>query len=129
MITLSTMTGAELSDYLGVVATMQRGSGAYAQITGVKMTVDCQAKSVAISEVNGKDYSATDSYTFTVPSFNAAGGDGYPKLDPVQTGYVDAEVFYSFLKEKQSIKAVDYEPVGDIVYENSNSPLGCEVPQ
>ncbi|WP_368881877.1 bifunctional UDP-sugar hydrolase/5'-nucleotidase UshA [Shewanella algae] len=129
MITLSTMTGAELSDYLGVVATMQRGSGAYAQITGVKMTVDCQAKSVAISEINGKDYSATDSYTFTVPSFNAAGGDGYPKLDPVQTGYVDAEVFYSFLKEKQSIKAVDYEPVGDIVYENSNSPLGCEVPQ
>lgn len=70
----------------------------------MKMTVDCQAKSVAISEVNGKDYSATDSYTFTVPSFNAAGGDGYPKLDPVQTGYVDAEVFYSFLKEKQSIK-------------------------
>ncbi|GGE67773.1 bifunctional UDP-sugar hydrolase/5'-nucleotidase UshA [Shewanella carassii] len=129
MITLSTMTGAELSDYLGVVATMQRGSGAYAQITGVKMTVDCQAKSVAISEVNGKDYSATDSYTFTVPGFNAAGGDGYPKLDPVQTGYVDAEVFYSFLKEKKSITAADYAPVGDIVYENSNSPLGCEVPQ
>ncbi|MGI2856264.1 bifunctional UDP-sugar hydrolase/5'-nucleotidase UshA [Shewanella algae] len=129
MITLSTMTGAELSDYLGVVATMQRGSGAYAQITGVKMTVDCQAKSVAISEVNGKDYSATDSYTFTVPGFNAAGGDGYPKLDPVQTGYVDAEVFYSFLKEKKSITAADYAPVGDIVYENSNSPLGCELSQ
>ena len=127
MVTLSTMTGADLTTYLGAVASLQRGSGAYAQITGVKMTVDCMAKSVAISEVNGKDYSATDTYTFTVPSFNAAGGDGYPVLAPVQTGYVDAEVLYTFFKDKGAIVADDYNPVGDIVYENSNSPLGCEI--
>ncbi|QSX38658.1 bifunctional UDP-sugar hydrolase/5'-nucleotidase UshA [Shewanella sedimentimangrovi] len=126
-VTLSTMTGAEVADYLAVVASMQRGSGAYAQITGVKMTVDCTAKSVAISEINGKDFSDTDSYTFTVPSFNAAGGDGYPALTPIQTGYVDADVLYNFFKAKEAIVAADYEPMGDIVYTNSNSPLGCEV--
>ena len=127
MVTLSTMTGSELTEYLSVVASFQRGAGAYAQITGVKMSVDCTAKKVDISEVNGKDFSATDTYTFTVPSFNAAGGDDYPKLSPVQTGYVDAEVLYSFFKDKGTIVAADYNPVGDIVYENSNSPLGCEI--
>ncbi|WP_372872087.1 bifunctional UDP-sugar hydrolase/5'-nucleotidase UshA [Shewanella sp.] len=127
MVTLSTMTGTELAEYLAAVATMQRGSGAYAQITGVKMTVDCTAKTVDISDVNGKGFAADASYTFTVPSFNAAGGDGYPKLAPVQTGYVDADVLYEFFKTKGSIKATDYNPVGDIVYTNSNSPLGCEV--
>ena len=127
MVTLSTMTGAEVTEYLGTVASFQRGAGAYAQITGVKMTVDCTAKTVAISEINGKDYSATESYSFTVPSFNAAGGDGYPLLDPIQTGYVDAEVLYTFFKDKGTIVAADYAPMGDIVYENSDSPLGCTV--
>ncbi|WP_338588945.1 bifunctional UDP-sugar hydrolase/5'-nucleotidase UshA [Shewanella khirikhana] len=127
MVTLSTMTGTELAEYLSAVATMQRGSGAYAQITGVKMTVDCTAKTVDISDVNGKGFAADASYTFTVPSFNAAGGDGYPVLAPVQTGYVDADVLYDFFKTKGTIKAADYNPVGDIVYTNSDSPLGCEV--
>ncbi|GGP39068.1 bifunctional UDP-sugar hydrolase/5'-nucleotidase UshA [Shewanella saliphila] len=126
-VTLMTMTGAEVTEYLNTVASFQRGAGAYAQITGVKMTVDCTAETVAISEINGKDYSATDSYSFTVPSFNAAGGDGYPVLDPIQTGYVDAEVLYTFFQEKESIVAADYAPVGDIVYENSDSPLGCTI--
>ncbi|ABO24001.1 bifunctional UDP-sugar hydrolase/5'-nucleotidase UshA [Shewanella loihica] len=127
MVTLSTMTGEELSAYLGEVASLQIGAGAYAQITGVKMTVDCAAKTVAISEVNGKEYSATGSYTMTVPSYNAAGGDGYPKLNPVQTGYVDAEVLYTFFKDAGTIVAADYNPVGDIVYENSESVEGCQI--
>ncbi|MBT1445856.1 bifunctional UDP-sugar hydrolase/5'-nucleotidase UshA [Shewanella sp. JM162201] len=127
MVTLSTMTGAELTEYLGAVASLQVGSGAYAQITGVKMTVDCTAKTVAISDVNGKGYDAGASYTFTVPSFNAAGGDGYPKLNPVQTGYVDADVLYDFFKQKGSIKAADYNPMGEIVYTNSDSTKGCKV--
>ncbi|NMH63673.1 bifunctional UDP-sugar hydrolase/5'-nucleotidase UshA [Shewanella salipaludis] len=127
MVTLSTMTGSDVANYLGAVASMQIDSGAYAQVTGVKMSVDCAAKTVAISEINGKDFSATDSYSFTVPSFNAAGGDGYPVLTPVQTGYVDADVLYDFFKEKGSIVANDYNPVGDIVYENSESVAGCKI--
>lgn len=63
-----------------------------------------------------------------MPSFNAAGGDGYPKLaSPIQTGYVDADLLYTFLKDKQTIVAADYNPVGDIVYENSSSVEGCKL--
>ncbi|WP_028774410.1 bifunctional UDP-sugar hydrolase/5'-nucleotidase UshA [Shewanella waksmanii] len=127
MVTLSTMTGAQVSEYLGNVASLQIGAGAYAQITGVKMTVDCEAQSVAISDINGKGYSDTETYTFTVPSYNAAGGDGYPVLTPVQTGYVDADVLYGYFKDAGSIVAADYNPVGDIVYENSESVEGCKI--
>ena len=127
MVTLNTLTGAQVSEYLATVATFQRGSGAYAQITGVKMTVDCAASRVDISEINGETYAADGSYTFTVPSYNAAGGDGYPKLESVQTGYVDAEVLYTYFKEKAVIVAADFAPVGDIVYINSNSVLGCQL--
>ncbi|MGL5665367.1 MAG: bifunctional UDP-sugar hydrolase/5'-nucleotidase UshA [Shewanella sp.] len=128
MVTLNEMTGTEVAAYLGAVGSIQIGSGGYAQITGVKMTIDCAAKTANVSEINGKEFSATASYKFTVPSFNAAGGDGYPKLaSPIQTGYVDADLLYSFLKEKQAIVAADYNPVGDIVYENSNSVEGCQL--
>ena len=127
IVTESTMTGAEVAEYLGVVASKQRGAGAYAQIVGVKMTVDCTAESVDISEINGKAFSATDTYKFTVPSFNAAGGDGYPKLDPIVTGYVDAEVLYSYLKDLDTINVADFAPKGDIQYINSDSLLGCTV--
>lgn len=128
MVTLNEMTGTEVAAYLGAVGSLQIGSGGYAQITGVKMTIDCVAKTANISEINGKDFSPTGNYKFTVPSFNAAGGDGYPKLaSPIQTGYVDADLLYSFLKEKQAIVAADYNPVGDIVYENSASVEGCKL--
>ncbi|MGE6453061.1 bifunctional UDP-sugar hydrolase/5'-nucleotidase UshA [Shewanella baltica] len=128
MVTLNEMTGTEVAAYLGAVASLQIGSGGYAQITGVKMTIDCTAKTANISVINGENFSPTGTYKFTVPSFNAAGGDGYPKLEsPIQTGFVDADLLYSFLKEKQAIKAADYSPIGDIVYENSNSVEGCQL--
>ncbi|PIW59146.1 bifunctional UDP-sugar hydrolase/5'-nucleotidase UshA [Shewanella sp. CG12_big_fil_rev_8_21_14_0_65_47_15] len=128
MVTLNEMTGTEVAAYLGAVGSIQIGSGGYAQITGVKMTIDCVAKTANISEINGQDFSPAGNYKFTVPSFNAAGGDGYPKLaSPIQTGYVDADLLYSFLKEKQAIVAADYNPVGDIVYENSSSVEGCQL--
>lgn len=128
MVTLNEMTGTEVAAYLGAVGSIQIGSGGYAQITGVKMTIDCVAKTANISVINGENFSPTGTYKFTVPSFNAAGGDGYPKLEsPIQTGFVDADLLYSFLKEKQAIKAADYSPIGDIVYENSNSVEGCQL--
>ena len=128
MVTLNEMTGTEVAAYLGAVGSIQIGSGGYAQITGVKMTIDCVAKTANISEINGKDFSPTGAYKFTVPSFNAAGGDGYPKLaSPIQTGFVDADLLYSFLKEKQAIVAADYSPIGDIVYENSKNVEGCQL--
>ncbi|PKG59052.1 bifunctional UDP-sugar hydrolase/5'-nucleotidase UshA, partial [Shewanella sp. GutDb-MelDb] len=112
-ITKSTLTGAEITEYLNVVATVdvgETGSGAYPQLAGIKMDVDCEAKTVSINDINGKGYAADAMYSFTVPSFNAAGGDGYPKLTPVMTGYVDAEVMYTFIKDTGDIKAADFAP-------------------
>ena len=127
MITLSEMKGVDITRYLNKVASFQRDSGAYAQIVGIKMTVDCKAKKVNISEINGKKYNPQDTYTFTVPGFNAAGGVGYPIIKPFQTGYVDAEVLYSYFKSKQQIVGADYLIMDDIRYQNSKSPLGCTI--
>ena len=80
-VTKNTLTGAEIAEYLGTVAAFQLGSGAYPQLKGIAMEVDCTANTVDISDINGKGFSLTESYTFTVPSYNAAGGDGYPALD------------------------------------------------
>jgi len=126
-ITKSVMTGAQITQYLNTVATFQAGSGAYAQFIGVSMTVDCSAGSVSISDINGKGYSDTESYSFTVPSYNAAGGDGYPALDPIMTGYVDAEVLYSFLKEKKTIAVDEFSPTNKVNYINSSSVNGCQL--
>ncbi|WP_298439952.1 bifunctional UDP-sugar hydrolase/5'-nucleotidase UshA [uncultured Ferrimonas sp.] len=127
MVTLSTKTGAEITEYLNTVATFTSGSGAYAQLVGIKLTVDCDAQSVEIHEINGKTFNAADTYSFTVPSYNAAGGDGYPALDDaVQTGYVDADVMYGFMKELSVINVTDFAPVdGDITYINSDITTGC----
>lgn len=126
-ITKSVMTGTQITQYLNTVATFQAGSGAYAQFIGVSMTVDCTAGSVSISDINGKGYSDTESYSFTVPSYNAAGGDGYPALDPIMTGYVDAEVLYSFLKEKKTIAVDEFSPTNKVNYINSSSVNGCQL--
>lgn len=92
------------------------------------MTIDCVVKAASISDIGGKDFSHSTTYKLTIPSFNAAGGDGYPKLaSPIQTGFVDADLLYSFLKEKQAIVAADYSPIGDIVYENSKNVEGCQL--
>jgi len=124
-IALATMTGAEVNDYLDVVATFSQGAGAYAQITDVKMTVDCTAGSVDITSIGGEAFDETAEYTFSIPSFNAAGGDGYPELEVIDGGTVDADALQAFFVEQGSIVATDYDPIGDIVYTNSTSTEGC----
>ncbi|GIU07517.1 MULTISPECIES: bifunctional UDP-sugar hydrolase/5'-nucleotidase UshA [unclassified Shewanella] len=130
-ITKSTLTGAEITDYLNVVATVDigaEGSGAYPQLAGIKMEVDCEAKTVVINDINGKGYDANAMYSFTVPSYNAAGGDGYPVLTPVMTGYVDAEVMYTFIKDIGDIKIAQFAPVaGDVQFVNSKSTKACQL--
>ncbi|WP_160060203.1 bifunctional UDP-sugar hydrolase/5'-nucleotidase UshA [Psychromonas sp. L1A2] len=124
-VTLATMTGTEVKEYLSTVATFTQGAGAYAQITDVNMTVDCTAGSVDIISIGNKDFSETDEYTFSIPSFNAAGGDGYPELEVIDGGTVDADALQAFFVEQGSIVATDYDPIGDIIYANSTSSEGC----
>ncbi|WP_025563712.1 bifunctional UDP-sugar hydrolase/5'-nucleotidase UshA [Psychromonas sp. SP041] len=124
-VTLATMTGAEVKDYLGTVATFTQGAGAYAQITDVVMDVNCTAGSVDIISIGDKDFSETDEYTFSIPSFNAAGGDGYPELEVIDEGTVDADALQAFFVSQGNIIASEYDADGDITYINSTSSEGC----
>ena len=57
-------------------------------------------------------------YRFSVPSFNAAGGDGYPNITQhpafVNTGYVDAEVLKEYIEANSPISVNDFAPKNEI---------------
>ena len=112
------MNGAEVLDYLNVVATKPIDSGAYAQFAGIKMTVE--AGKVSNVFIGGKQLRLDKTYRFTIPSYNAAGGDGYPKVSDhsgyVNTGFVDAEVLKEFLETNSPIDVNEFAPRGEIVY-------------
>ncbi|QIL84871.1 bifunctional UDP-sugar hydrolase/5'-nucleotidase [Vibrio sp. HDW18] len=112
------MNGQEVLDYLNVVATKPVDSGAYAQFAGIALTV-ANGK-VTDVQIAGKPLQLDQTYRFTLPSFNAAGGDGYPKISDhpgyVNTGFVDAEVLKDFLEAQSPIDIKRFAPAGEIVY-------------
>jgi len=118
MVTYTDMSGKEVMDYLNVVGTKPVDSGAYVQFAGVSMVVE--DGSVHDVKIGGEPIDMEKTYRFTVPSFNAAGGDGYPKLTNhpgnVNTGFVDAEVLKDYLEANSPIDVNDYAPQGEIVY-------------
>ena len=118
MVTYTDMSGKEVMDYLNVVGTKPADSGAYVQFAGVSMVVE--NGSVHDVKIGGESIDMDKTYRFTVPSFNAAGGDGYPKLTShpgnVNTGFVDAEVLKDYLEANSPIDVNDYAPQGEIVY-------------
>ncbi|PWI35158.1 bifunctional UDP-sugar hydrolase/5'-nucleotidase [Vibrio albus] len=117
-LTYTDMKGSEVLDYLNVVATKPVDSGAYAQFAGISMTV--QGDKVSDVMIGGKALDKDVMYRFTVPSFNAAGGDGYPKLTShpgyVNTGFVDAEVLKAYLEAHSPLDVSLYQPAGEVVY-------------
>ncbi|MGY4107013.1 bifunctional UDP-sugar hydrolase/5'-nucleotidase UshA [Aeromonas encheleia] len=122
----ATMSGGELVTYLGQVATKTVNTGGYAQFGGIKMAVDCQAKSVTITSVGGKAFDPAAVYSFAIPSFSAAGGDGYPKINTINAGLVDAGVLKEYIEAKKTILVADYQPAGEVSYVNSASLDGCK---
>ena len=118
ILTYTDMTGKEVLDYLNVVATKPVDSGAYAQFAGISMTVaDGKVSNVFIG---GKQLRLDETYRFTVPSYNAAGGDGYPKLKDhpgyVNTGFVDAEVLKEYLEANSPVDVNNYAPSNEMMY-------------
>ncbi|WP_199483237.1 bifunctional UDP-sugar hydrolase/5'-nucleotidase UshA [Vibrio owensii] len=118
MVSYVDMSGKEVLDYLNVVATKPVDSGAYAQFAGITMTVENgKVSNVFIGE---RQLRLDGQYRFTVPSYNASGGDGYPKVNThpgyVNTGFTDAEVLKEFLESHSPIDVNEYAPSGDIVY-------------
>ncbi|WP_089137453.1 bifunctional UDP-sugar hydrolase/5'-nucleotidase UshA [Vibrio rumoiensis] len=118
IVTYMDMKGSDVLDYLNVVATKPIDSGAYVQFAGILMTVAKDKVSNVV--IGGKPLDPNKVYRFSIPSFNAAGGDGYPKISDkpgfVNTGFVDAEVLKDYLEKHSPISVADYEPNGEIQY-------------
>jgi 5'-nucleotidase/UDP-sugar diphosphatase len=113
------MSGAELLQYLNVVATKPVDTGAYAQFDGISMQVG--KSEVSDVNINGAPLELTKIYRFSIPSYNAAGGDGYPKITDhagyVNTGFVDAEVLKDYLESHSPLDVSQYDAIGDIIYQ------------
>lgn len=118
MVSYVDMTGKEVLDYLNVVATKPVDSGAYAQFAGIAMSIN--NGEVTNVFIGNKQLRLDGNYRFTVPSYNAAGGDGYPKIDDhpgyVNTGFTDAEVLKDYLETHSPIDVNEYAPSGEITY-------------
>ncbi|MBU3737964.1 MAG: bifunctional UDP-sugar hydrolase/5'-nucleotidase [Rhodoferax sp.] len=116
--TLSTvdLTGSEVQNYLNASARMSTGSGAFAQFAGVSMVISGGVASEV--RINGAPLNPSAKYRMVINNFQAAGGDGYPKLtghpSHVNTGFVDADVLRGFIAAHSPLKAADYQP-GDAV--------------
>ncbi|PFG55958.1 5'-nucleotidase/UDP-sugar diphosphatase [Vibrio sp. ES.051] len=126
-VTKATMTGQEVKDYLDVVATKSAGSGAYAQLDNITLDVDCDAGSVSITDINGKGFALDATYTFSVISFSAAGGDDYPIIDVQSTQLTDAYVLREFFVNNPQISAAHYDKNLDNIkyFSNSQAVKGC----
>jgi len=78
--------------------------------------------SVSDVKIGGEPLDMEKSYRFSLPSFTAAGGDGYPKISDldsfVDTGFVDADVLKEYLENNNPLDADAFEPKGEMVYKN-----------
>jgi len=110
------MMGSEVKQYLSTIAAFPPDSGAFAQFSGVSLQV--KNKQVSHILIQGQPLDLKRSYRFSLNSYNAAGGDGYPKLlehkGYVATPYIDAEVLKEFLQSNSPINANNYQPNGEI---------------
>ncbi|WP_313276694.1 bifunctional UDP-sugar hydrolase/5'-nucleotidase UshA [Kosakonia cowanii] len=113
------LTGKELLDYLTAVAQMKPDSGAYPQFANVSFV----AKGGQLSDVKikGEPLDEAKSYRLATLSFNATGGDGYPRLDDkagyVNTGFIDAEVLKEFIQNNSPLDVNAYEPKGEVSWQ------------
>ncbi|EGQ9062239.1 bifunctional UDP-sugar hydrolase/5'-nucleotidase [Vibrio parahaemolyticus] len=122
MVSYVDMSGQEVLDYLNIVATKPIDSGAYAQFAGISMRIENDK--VTNVFIGNKQLRLDGRYRFTVPSYNASGGDGYPKIDThpgyVNTGFTDAEVLKDYLESHSPIDVNEYAPSGEVMYQTNN---------
>jgi 5'-nucleotidase/UDP-sugar diphosphatase len=117
-LTYTDMSGAEIQIYLDAVAVKPVDSGAFAQFAGISLTVE--NGTVRDVVIEGQPLDPARTYRVAVPSYNAAGGDGYPKLTDhpgyVNTGFVDAEVLKAFMEANSPLDVKVFQPGNEIVY-------------
>lgn len=112
------MSGKEVIDYLTAVAQMKPDSGAYPQFANVSFV----AKDGKLNDlkIKGEPVDPAKTYRMATLSFNATGGDGYPRIDNkpgyVNTGFIDAEVLKEFVQKNSPLDASVYEPKGEVTW-------------
>ena len=113
------MSGKEVIDYLTAVAQMKPDSGAYPQFANVSFV----AKDGKLNDlkIKGEPVDPAKTYRMATLSFNATGGDGYPRIDNkpgyVNTGFIDAEVLKEFVQKNSPLDASVYEPRGEVTWQ------------
>ncbi|HHZ7488161.1 TPA: bifunctional UDP-sugar hydrolase/5'-nucleotidase UshA [Citrobacter freundii] len=113
------MSGKEVIDYLTAVAQMKPDSGAYPQFANVSFV----AKDGKLNDlkIKGEPVDPAKTYRMATLSFNATGGDGYPRIDNkpgyVNTGFIDAEVLKEYVQKNSPLDASAYEPKGDVSWQ------------
>jgi len=112
------MKGDEIQSFLSTVASFPSDAGAYTQFYGVSLSLkNGVAQDI---KIQNKPLDLNKTYRFSLNSYNAAGGDGYPKLNKhpgyVPTNFIDAEVLKEFFIKNSPINANDYLPNGEIKY-------------
>ncbi|HGP0751939.1 TPA: bifunctional UDP-sugar hydrolase/5'-nucleotidase UshA [Salmonella enterica subsp. diarizonae serovar 61:l,v:1,5,7] len=110
------MSGKEVVDYLTAVAQMKPDSGAYPQFANVSFV----AKEGKLTDlkIKGESVDPAKTYRMATLSFNATGGDGYPRIDNkpgyVNTGFIDAEVLKEFIQQNSPLDAAAFAPKGEV---------------
>ncbi|ECV5255360.1 bifunctional UDP-sugar hydrolase/5'-nucleotidase [Salmonella enterica subsp. houtenae] len=110
------MSGKEVVDYLTAVAQMKPDSGAYPQFANVSFV----AKEGKLTDlkIKGEPVEPAKTYRMATLSFNATGGDGYPRIDNkpgyVNTGFIDAEVLKEFIQQNSPLDAAAFTPKGEV---------------
>ncbi|EBY4061880.1 bifunctional UDP-sugar hydrolase/5'-nucleotidase [Salmonella enterica subsp. enterica serovar Typhimurium] len=110
------MSGKEVVDYLTAVAQMKPDSGAYPQLANVSFV----AKEGKLTDlkIKGEPVDPAKTYHMATLSFNATGGDGYPRIDNkpgyVNTGFIDAEVLKEFIQQNSPLDAAAFTPNGEV---------------
>lgn len=113
------MSGKEVSDYLTAVAQMKPDSGAYPQFANVSFSA--QGKALNDLKIKGEPVDQAKTYRMATLSFNATGGDGYPRIDTkpgyVNTGFIDAEVLKQYIQQNSPLDVGVYEPKGEVSWQ------------
>ncbi|HAK5457212.1 TPA: bifunctional UDP-sugar hydrolase/5'-nucleotidase UshA [Salmonella enterica subsp. enterica serovar Victoria] len=116
IVVYAVMSGKEVVDYLTAVAQMKPDSGAYPQFANVSFV----AKEGKLTDlkIKGEPVDPAKTYRMATLSFNATGGDGYPRIDNkpgyVNTGFIDAEVLKEFIQQNSPLDAAAFTPNGEV---------------
>ncbi len=113
------MPGSAVVEYLTAVAQKTPDSGAYPQFANVSF--NAAGGKLSELKIKGEPVDPTKTYRMATLSFNATGGDGYPKIDNqpgyVNTGFIEAEVLKQYIQQNSPIDVNAFEPKGEVTWQ------------